>query len=67
MGRVSTIVTPARFAFRHADGNVQVIQSDLWIARPSPANDSLESLLGWDVLRHFRLELEWARRHITLG
>ena len=58
---------PAHYAFRHADGRVQTVRTDLWIARPGPANDSLESLLGWDVLRHFRLEFDWARRRIVLG
>ena len=27
---------------------------------------SLPSLLGWDILQHFRLELDWATRHIAL-
>ena len=58
---------PAHYAFRHDDGRVQVIQADVWIARPSSANETLESLLGWDVLRHFRIELDWGTRQITLG
>ena len=58
---------PAFYAFQHEDEHVQTVRANLWIARPSPANDSLESLLGWDILRHFRLELDWARRRIALG
>jgi hypothetical protein len=57
---------PAHYALRHDDGRVQVIRGEIWIARPTPDNSTLESLLGWDILRQFRVSLDWANRRIAL-
>ena len=57
---------PAEYEFRHEDGRLQRVSGEILIARPTQANQSLESLLGWDVLQHFRISLDWPKRRRIL-
>jgi hypothetical protein len=57
---------PAHYGFLHDDGTTQTIQGQILIAQMSPDNQTIESLLGWDVLQHFQISLDWAGRRITL-
>lgn len=59
-------VVPAHYAFQHGEGRVQVLHGQLRIAQPRPHNQALESLLGWDLLQHFRLVTDWPSRQIEL-
>jgi len=43
------------------------VQTDIEVAPLRPETESLPSLLGWDVLREFRLALDWDRREVTLN
>lgn len=56
----------ATFAFLHDDLTVQEIQEEIWVAQLRDGNETLPSLLGWDVLRHFELVLNWGERVIWL-
>jgi len=57
---------PARYAFLHDDGQWQIIDGRIDIVRPSPDTMPVESLLGWNVLQHFRMTIDWSQRHIGL-
>ena len=57
---------PAVYTFLHDDGSLQEIEADIDSARPTPANERFPSLLGWDVLRFFRIELDYVGLRVTL-
>ena len=54
-GPVRYFVEPATLTFTNDDGSPESIATDIWIAEMTLANQRLPSLLGWDVLRYFRL------------
>lgn len=49
---------PAAFTFRHESGRSQTIRQTIYIAHLTQANMYMPSLMGWDLLRHFRLLLD---------
>lgn len=49
---------PAAFTFRHESGRRQTLRQPIYIAHLTPANMYMPSLLGRDVLHHFRLLLD---------
>lgn len=58
---------PAHYAFRHDDGHWQVIEGEISIAQLLPEqNETIPSLLGWDVLQLFTLTLDWSTHRIQL-
>jgi hypothetical protein len=65
-GATIDYMVPIQFALRHDDGSWDRYQHDLAIARPGPANQTLPSLLGWDILRHYRVVVDWPSRGIRL-
>ena len=65
-GTSTCYVENAEYSFRHDDGSLRVFRDRLIIAQPAAANRDLPSVLGWNLLHHFRIELDWARRHVYL-
>lgn len=65
-GGSTDYVVPAIYALRRDDGGWDTHQDELAIAKPMPANQTLPSLLGWDILRHYRLVTDWHARLIRL-
>jgi hypothetical protein len=65
-GTAMSYVHPAVYGFRHDDGRFQQIQEDIHIAVPTPANATFPSLLGWDILRFFRIELDYVGLQVAL-
>lgn len=65
-GAATIYIEPASYGFFHEDGTPQLVQGNICIAQPTSANRSVPSLLGWDVLQHFKLTLEWSTKTITL-
>jgi hypothetical protein len=57
----------ASFAFLHADGTPLVLDGTIDIARRPPANQTIPSLLGWDILRHFDVRLNYPERIVDLN
>ena len=57
---------PASYALRHEDGRWERIDGQIDIVRPSPTTVPIESPLGWDVPRHFRITIDWSQRLIGL-
>ena len=57
---------PVTYGLEHTDGTWQTIPGELAIAQLRPDNLPLPSLLGWDVLQRFRVNLNWADRTVTL-
>jgi hypothetical protein len=57
---------PAIYALQHDDGTWARHREDLATARPMPGNQTLPSLLGWDILRHYRVIADWRARLVRL-
>lgn len=56
---------PATLVLLHDDGRVDLLEQDVLITTPSAANRTLPSLLGMDVLQHYKLTIT-GRKDITL-
>ena len=54
-GSVINYVHPARYLFLREDDTAFSSSQNILIARLTADNENLPSLLGWDILRHFRL------------
>jgi hypothetical protein len=65
-GTSLSFVHPAIYTFLYDDGRLQQIESNIDIAHPTPANERFPSLLGWDILRFFRIELDYVGLQVTL-
>jgi hypothetical protein len=65
-GRMAYYVHPAVYNFRDLNGTDRSLQGEILIAPLRPDNQKVPSLLGWDVLQHFKLTVDWANRSITL-
>jgi hypothetical protein len=65
-GTNMSYVHPAIYGFVHEDGRFQTMHDDVHVARPTTSNGTLPSLLGWDVLRRFRIELDDIEGRVTL-
>lgn len=65
-GRAPYFVVPAEYAFETDTGQLVRRTGQIRVAQSLLHNANLESLLGWDVLQHFRLELDWAQRAVRL-
>ena len=49
---------PAQYLLVHDDGQLQAIDADIHIAQPVAINLTIPSILGWDILQHFRIVLD---------
>jgi len=65
-GTSMSFVHPAIYTFQHDDGRLQRIEGDIEVAKPTSANERFPSLLGWDILRFFRIELDYVGLQATL-
>jgi hypothetical protein len=45
---------------------VVTVEGQIEVAQLTTTNRGIPSLLGWDVLQHFKLTLDWPSRTITL-
>ncbi len=59
-------VVPCRYVFSHSDGREQAIDGVIRVAPITQSNQQLPSVLGRDVLRHFRLTADLRSRELTL-
>jgi hypothetical protein len=59
-------VVSAQYALRRDDGSWVTHQEELAIVRPTSANRTLPSLLGWDILRHYRVVADWHANSVRL-
>jgi hypothetical protein len=57
-GRVLDYIEFAELRFERADGTALRLEQDVLIAQLTIDNVELPSLLGWDVLRYFRVTLD---------
>ena len=64
-GRMISYRVRAAYLFQH-ESRTQRVDGLIHIARWTPESSALPSLLGWDVLRYFRLMMHWSTRVITL-
>src|SRR5579885_1767379 len=57
---------PAAFGFTYESGRQEQIRSTIYIAQLTVANELMPSLMGWDLLRHFRLMLDYDAGEVRL-
>lgn len=50
-------VLPVRYLLGHDDGHLDLLDGELRVARPRPANMNIPSVLGWDILERYRIIL----------
>jgi hypothetical protein len=65
-GSVACYVQPAIYLFHHDDGQVQRITHEIHIVPPTLTNATFPSLLGMDILRHFRLSMDFVGQRLVL-
>jgi hypothetical protein len=65
-GSSACYVVPAQYGFLHTDGHLQIIPGQVRIAEYRADNQTLPSLLGWDILQHFRATLDGLNLTIVL-
>jgi hypothetical protein len=65
-GGVSYFTTPAQYGFLHDDGRLYIVDGTINIAQWTLTNQSLPSLLGWDVLANFSLYANSATGRLEL-
>jgi hypothetical protein len=55
------------FLFWHEnEGRVQAIDGELLVARRTPHNRGISSLLGWNLLQHFSIDIEYRGSRVRL-
>ena len=57
---------PATYLFPAEHGQWVKHVGSTRLAQLKPFNQKIDSLLGWDMLRHFRLVTDWSRRAVEL-
>jgi hypothetical protein len=55
------------YTFTDVDGETRTVLGEIDIARPTVATAYLPSVLGWDVLQHFAIRLDWSQRLVELA
>ncbi len=56
----------ATYVFEHDDGEYDAFEDDIFVAAITASNREAPSLLGANVLRHFRLTADYPRLRVTL-
>jgi len=56
----------AFYLFEHEDGRRQIIDDEIHLAQPTDYNRRFPSLLGWDILKYFRLTIDGRTGEVTL-
>ena len=57
-GAVEDYIELARYRLLHDDGAEQTITGQIRIAQPTMYNRQFPSLVGWNILQHFRLVVD---------
>jgi len=65
-GQAMYFPTPCRYAFLQHDGTFVEREGEIAIAQLTTTNAGVPSLLGWDILQHYKLTADWASRTLTL-
>jgi hypothetical protein len=66
-GSGTYFLAPCTYVFAHENGALQSIEGTIDIAYPTLANLGVPSVLGWDVLQHFAIHLDWSQRLVELA
>ena len=65
-GTAAFLSVPAEYRFEDSDGGILELRRTIDLAQLTTVNRAIPSLLGWDVLQHFKLTLDWPNRRIEL-
>jgi hypothetical protein len=58
-GTMEYYQTSASYAFETTSGDLHVVDGAILVARATPTNTALPSLLGWDLLQGFHLNVHY--------
>ena len=56
----------ASYAFQHLDDTWQRIDGEIRIAQLRADNQTIDSLLGWDILQQFRIDVDHSEGRVML-
>ena len=65
-GAAAYFPLPVRYGFVHADGREEIIEGTIAVGQLTDKNKWLPSLMGWDRLQHFRMDLHGRDKTLTL-
>lgn len=65
-GTMEYYSTRASFGCTTVDGNLHVVDRNILIAKATPTNTALPSLLGWDILRDFHIAVQYDTGLVSL-
>jgi len=65
-GAVRYRTAAAEYGFHHDDGRWELVDGEVQIGELASHNQGIPSLLGWDLLQHFRLVTHGRDRTIVL-
>ena len=57
---------PVRYGFVHTDGREEIIEGTIAVGQLTATNEWIPSLMGWDLLQHFRLDLHGRNKTVSL-
>jgi hypothetical protein len=66
-GRANYFLVPCVFTFTHEDGSLQNLEGVIEVAQLTDTSRFIPSILGWDVLKHFAIRLDWSQRAVELA
>jgi hypothetical protein len=56
----------AHYGFMHDNGQWETFLAEIAVAQLTVENQTLPSLLGWDILQKYRVDADWASREVRL-
>lgn len=65
-GGVTYYTTPVVYGLQHDDGQFEFINGTINVAPWRVDNQTLPSLLGWDVLKEFGIFTDWSSGRLEL-
>ena len=57
---------PVRYGFVHTDGREEIIEGTIAVGQLTATNEWIPSLMGWDLLQHFRLDMHGRNKTVSL-
>jgi hypothetical protein len=66
-GTASYFLLPCLLTFTHTNGTTQTLEIVIEAAQLTSLNATLPSVLGWDVLQHFAMRLDWSQRLVEMA
>lgn len=65
-GAAAYFPLPVRYGFVHADGREEIVEGTIAVGQLTATNQWIPSLMGWDLLQYFRMDLHGRDKTLTL-